>query len=440
MPHWPTPHGRHDINLGLERILIMLEAVGNPHLLLPPVVHVTGTNGKGSTIAYLRAIFNASGYSVHRYTSPHLINFNERIMLHDKEISDETLFLIAEKCRSAEESLPSVRCTFFENTTAMAFLAFASVPADVLLLEVGMGGRLDATNVINNPALSVITPISLDHTEFLGESLSLIAKEKAGVIKPGHTCVISWQYEEAMKELTQYCHNIGATYFACGEQWEFSIGHNGFYVTINATNTGDIVYGPYRQSLMGVHQITNAATAVVAAHVLRNTHYENITPEHMSYGLSTATWPARMEKITSGRLYDIIPSHWEMWLDGAHNPNGAEMLAASIQHMSPQMPLYIIHGRTARHNIQIFLEHFLKLNPQLVCCIKVRSELRGEDAEVIYDVAKSMGFTTSICQSVTDAVSECVEHANRIGITESGARILICGSLYLASDVFTASQ
>lgn len=441
MPHWPVFCSQKTVKLGLERMLFMLEAVDNPHLKIPPVIHVTGTNGKGSTIAYMKAIFESSGYSVHRYISPHLINFNERIMLRGREITDKMLFSIAEQCRVAIETLcdkHQVPYTFFEGSTVMAFLAFASTPADVVLLEVGMGGALDATNVIDRPALSIVTPISMDHTEFLGESLQLIAKEKAGIIKTNCPCIISWQYSEVAEVLKQYCKDVGAPYFAYGEQWDFFIEGDQFFVEINCEK--NLILGPYKQSLIGIHQIINAATAVVSAFILSTTRYTNIGSHNITYGISHAIWHARMERIISGKLYRKIPPKWEMWLDGAHNPGGAEMLAASIRNLKPAIPLYIIHGRTARHNIEIFLEHFIGLNPKLICCIKVQSELRGESPEIIQVAANNLGLPAISCSSITEAVERCVEHSQKSHTNDHGARILICGSLYLAGDVAAAQN
>ncbi len=442
MPHWPIQMGKIDVASDLTRIRAMLSAVGNPELRLPQIVHVTGTNGKGSTIAYLQSILECSNYSVHKYISPHLINFNERIVLCGQEIDDSMLFQLGENCRVALEAYQGSRYSFFEATTVMAFLAFSSIPADILLLEVGMGGRLDPTNVISSNILSIITPISLDHTEFLGESIDLIAKEKAGIIKHGCTCLVGWQYKEAMNIIKDYCAQIGSRCIAYGEDWDFIVSKEGFYVQIiDFQNDSDhLLLGPYKQSLIGIHQILNAATAVVAAYILQHSLYSKINHMSIAQGLSTTVWPARMERITNGKLFDLVPNNWEIWLDGAHNPNGAEMLAASIKKIPKNLPLYLIHGRTARHNIKIFLEHFIDHEPELICCLKVKSELKGEEAEVIQKNAIEMGFKAISCKSIDEAVAVCVYDAKKKSLAKDGARIVICGSLYLAGDVLSASK
>lgn len=487
MPHWPNPIGYKVVDLELSRIKRFLKLLGNPEKKLPPIVHVSGTNGKGSTLAYLKAIFEAANYKVHRYISPHLLRFNERIMLSGKEINDNDLFKYIEYCRIVAESdglfndggnddvrdgsdndddsvdanrdtnsNNAAACTFFESTTAMAFYAFADVKADVLLLEVGMGGRLDATNVIDSSMLSIITPISYDHMEYLGDTLSLIAKEKAGIIKQNSCCVISWQNPEAMNVLKNRCVELNVAYFAYGEQWDIVVDGDVFYVKLNINNIKDIDVinaicdrysesniggnmGPFNQSLFGIHQILNAATAIVAAFILKIKKYQMIAEDNIKYGVSHTYWPARMERITKGKLYEVLPVDWELWLDGAHNNGGIEMVVATINNMNVQnyLPFYVVNGRTEKRDIQGFLHCLHDATPELICCVAVKYEPKSENPHIIQDIAQKMGFNAIVANSLVDALRNCINDASVKKYTK--ARILICGSLYLAADVLDAN-
>ena len=423
LPHWPVHYGKNHIDLGLSRIKEMLGKIGNPQLKLPPVIHVAGTNGKGSTIAYLKSILEAAGYKVHRYISPHLVRFNERITLAGSEIDDSFLTEIIEECRVAAGDL---QLTFFEGTTAAAFLAFARVSADVLLLETGLGGRFDATNVIDNPMLSIITPISLDHTEYLGKTIELVAQEKAGIIKPKSRCVISWQQQAVMDVLIQKCQRVDIQYYACYKHWDFKSEEECF--AFYSSKSSDRYPMP---SLNGIYQIVNAATAVAAIDLLDNF---KITKEHIDYGLTNVTWPARLEKIIKGKLVEMLTFGSELWLDGAHNVGGAEMLIASIENMSKKLPLYLINGRSKGRDIEGFLRYF-KDKVEFFCATNIKSEPLSENADKICQIAKQMGFQAESSELIKEAVEKCLQHANGKKI-----RILICGSLYIAGDVFAVNQ
>lgn len=425
MPHWPIPMVKNNIMLGLDRVVDLLSRLSNPHHKLPPVIHVAGTNGKGSTIAYLKAIFEDMGLKVHTYISPHLIRFNERIVLAGNEITDNFLYEIMEETRLASIGLHT---TFFEATTAAAFLAFSKVRADVLLLEVGMGGRMDATNVIDNPLLSIITPISFDHVEFLGQTLAKIANEKAGIIKPNKPAIISWQMQEAMNVFINKSIIENSETYACGINWNFEVNEAvGFIFHDYATNQKTHFPNP---SLFGLHQIVNAANVVAACRKLNK--YFPIKDDNIINGLKNATWPARMQKIKSGRLFDMLPQGFELWLDGAHNTGGAQMIAATIGNLWQDKPLYIINGRTGERDIKGFLEYFKDI-ATLVCGIKVLSEPKGETAENIANAANELGFESYACGSIEDAIS--------LIITKSQTgRILVVGSLYLAGDILLANK
>lgn len=421
LPHWPIPLVKTDIILGLERVRELLARLGSPQDKVPPVIHVAGTNGKGSTIAYLKAILEGAGYRVHRYTSPHLLRFNERIMLAGSEISDQYLYEIMEETRQAAEGMHT---TFFEATTAAAFLAFSRVPADILLLEVGLGGRLDATNVIDSPLLSVITPISYDHVEYLGTTIPGIAFEKAGIIKPGRPCVASWQMTEAMYVFVEQSITSGAELFACGRDWNFEVNEEGFIFHDYIGGTSIQMPKP---ALIGLHQIINAATAVAAC-----THYLGISLNHIHEGLRSAVWPARMQRITSGVIFEMLPGGFELWVDGAHNTGGAQMISATIANLWQDKPTYLINGRTGDRDIKGFLDYFKGL-VEFVCGVKVVSEPKGESAENITLGAKAAGLDAYACDSLREAVELIISKA------KAPSRILVTGSLYLAADILLAS-
>jgi dihydrofolate synthase/folylpolyglutamate synthase len=421
MPHWPSPGVRSDIKLGLSRMHELLTNLGNPHHKLPPVIHIAGTNGKGSSTAYFKAILEHAGLKVHRYTSPHLERFNQRIELAGDEISDGYLYEILEETRVANQG---VHATFFESTTAAAFLAFSRVHADVLILEVGMGGRLDATNVIANPALSLITPVGLDHVEFLGGNLALIAHEKAGVIKLHSPCVVSWQHREAMKVITERAEELESPIYAWGEHWNFEVQQDGFVlVDLRANN---VVMELPMPGLLGLHQIVNAAAVAAASYRFLQENLP-IRTQNIQWGIKHAKWPGRLQHITTGKLANMLPAGYELWMDGAHNPDGAQMLAASMEHLWQDKPTVLINGRTGQRDIASFLEPFKEL-VQHVYAVTVQSEPNGEKSHNIARVAESMGFNTRDSGDIVSAIKE-------ISSSHGPCRIMVTGSLYLLSDI-----
>ncbi len=427
LPHWPIPHGKKPIDLDLARIKELLARLGNPERNLPPVIHVAGTNGKGSTIAFLKTMFENAGYKVHRYISPHISRYNERILLAGEEIEDSYLHEIVEEVRIAAGDLQT---TFFEGTTAAAFLAFSRVPADVLLLETGLGGRLDATNVVDRPLMTIITPISFDHVEYLGTTIEKIAGEKAGIIKPGIPCVISWQMTEAMEVLQKRCAELGAPPYVWGRDWNFNKLEEGF--EFFAADLDHSIRLP-EPALFGIHQTVNAATMVAAALKISESKQFKLNYENLAYGISQAKWPARMQRIMSGVLYDLLPDGWELWVDGAHNTGGAQMIAATLEVKWQDKPTFLINGRTGDRDIKGFLEYFIDKVP-FVCGVKVKSEPLGEAAENIANGAKELGFAAFACASIKEAIELILsKHA------QSG-RILVAGSLYLAADLMLANK
>jgi dihydrofolate synthase / folylpolyglutamate synthase len=424
LPHWPNPkHG--SINLGLDRTIEILSRLNNPHLNLPPVVHVAGTNGKGSIIAFLEKILQLSGYSVHKYISPHLCNFNERIVLAGSEISDGDLFRLMEEVRESAEDLEG---TFFEFTTAAAFLAFSRKKADVLLLETGMGGRLDSTNVVGNPMLSIIMPISFDHMEFLGDTLSKIAYEKAGIIKRNSNIVTSFQYKEAESVLLDKIIQDNANAYMHNRDWDFKVDKFGFqFIDIKSA---EVMCLP-EPSLFGIHQYINAATAVASVNILRK-HFD-ISYDNIRQGIASAYWPARFEQIKNGKIFQMLPNNFELWIDGAHNISGAEMVAATIASKWTDKPVYLINGRTLGRDIAGFLYCFRGIT-DTVHCVKIHSEPKSEPPEVIAKFANELGFKAISYTCIYDAITNIVNENKK-----NGGRIIACGSLYLSGDIKKAN-
>lgn len=421
MPKWPQTLGNKPIDFGLERTLELLEKLGNPHKNLPPVVHYAGTNGKGSTVAFSKSILEASGYKVHVYTSPHLLNFNERIALAGHDISEEMLEEIADECRIIAGDM---RITFFEGTTAMAYLAFSRVKADIVLLETGMGGRLDATNVIDNPACTVITPISLDHMEYLGPTVRIIAGEKAGILKAGVPCISSLQFEDAHNVIEAKAEQLGSPLFAFGYDWVSEKTQNGM---VYKSQNGEIQLPS--PSLIGDHQIINAGTAIAALKQLKDF---KITEDAYAQGLQNAKWPARMQQLTSGKLVNMLQDGWEIWIDGAHNSAGAHIVACMIDDWKDK-PTYLICGFSKGRNASEMLSHFVG-KAKFVCGMLVQTEIASQTSHVIADAAKNLGMPAKDFDSVEEAVHFLTK------ISQEPARIMFCGSLYLASDALKANR
>ena len=324
------------IDLSLDRMRILLNRLGNPERRLPPVFHVAGTNGKGSTCAYLRAMLEAAGLRVHVYTSPHLVSFHERIRLAGTLVSEDALQILLDECERAAAETP---ITFFEITTAAAFLAFARVPADALVLEVGLGGKLDATNVIDAPLVSIITPVDLDHQHYLGDTIDLIAAEKAGIIKAGRPVVVGPQREDAFTVIEGEAHRLNAPLIVWGQ--EFSAHEErGRMVFQDLAGVTDLPL----PKLVGAHQIANAATAIAA---LKAQEIFSVPDAAIEAGLKSVAWPARMQRLTYGPLVADAPDGAEIWLDGGHNPHAGAAIAAALADLEEQRPrpLYMIVGR-----------------------------------------------------------------------------------------------
>jgi len=417
------------IDLSLGRVEALLAKLGHPERRLPPVIHVAGTNGKGSLAAFLKAMLEASGLRVHAYTSPHLVRFHERIDLSGADgrarpISDTELvdrLLHVERINAGEE------ITFFEITTAAAFLAFAERPADALILEVGLGGRLDATNVIARPALSVITPVSLDHTDKLGSTLADIAREKAGILKPGVPAVISRQPPEALEVIQVRARELAAPLTLWGEDYE-AFEQRGRLIFQSAERLLDLPL----PALLGQHQIDNAGTAVAAALQLKS---PGLTDRAIEHGLLQARWPARMQRLDNGLLSRLLAPGAELWLDGGHNAAGGQAIAqtlAELEERAPK-PVGLIVGMLGQKDAAGFLEHFRGLVRRAVT-VPIPGSEAAFSPDALAAIAASVGLDAEAASDVESAIRLLQEREGH------PLRILICGSLYLAGHVLALQE
>ncbi len=402
------------IDLSLDRMLPLLEKLGNPQDHLPPVIHVAGTNAKGSTIAYLRAFLEAAGKSVHVYNSPHLVRFNERIRLAGHYVATRKLNAALEDVEAINNGDP---ITFFEVTTVTAFKLFAETKADYLLLETGMGGTYDTTNVVKHPLGTIITPVDYDHQGFLGNTLAEIAGNKAGILKRGAKAVMGLQQDEAHKVLERAAHRLGISPIWQGEDFH------------GAEQDGRLVYSDEAglidlppPALIGAHQFDNAALAIAACR-----HFGlPVDDAALAEGLRRVSWPARMQPIRDGKLRALLPAGHEVWLDGGHNAHGAAALARAIAAM-PEKPLVLIMGMMNTRAPEDFLAPFRDLHPAQIFALTIPGEPNAHDGEEIAARARAMGFAAKAERSIATALKA----ASKIG----NARVLICGSLYLAGDV-----
>jgi dihydrofolate synthase/folylpolyglutamate synthase len=416
------------IELGLERMQRLLERLDHPEHRLPPVIHVAGTNGKGSTIAYLRAILEAAGLRVHVYTSPSLVRINERFRLGRPGggvlVGDDELCAALEDCERANAGAP---ITIFEIETAAAFGLFAQHPADVLLLEVGLGGRLDATNMIDAPLATVIAPISMDHTEFLGDTLAAIAREKAGIIKHAVPVICSEQPAEAITAIEQDAKRMRAPLHAAGEGWHVNV------------ERGRLVYQDERglmdlpaPKLFGRHQFDNAGLAIAT---LRAQDRFRIAPAAFEAGIVNAEWPARMQRLSSGALLELAPQGCEIWLDGGHNAEGGRVAAAALGDLEERVsrPLVVIAGMMANKDARGFLANFAGLTRHIIA-VQIPDNDNAMPPDRLADAARALGMRVETAAGVEAALGALARLAYEVP-----PRILITGSLYLAGHVLAAN-
>jgi dihydrofolate synthase/folylpolyglutamate synthase len=424
------------IDLSLGRIERLLATLGNPQDRLPPALHVAGTNGKGSTVATWRACLEAGGYRVHAYTSPHLVRFHERIRLAGHLIDEDALLGLLEECERANHGEP---ITFFEITTAAAFLAFARTPADVVLLETGLGGRLDTTNVVRCPAATAITPVSLDHQAFLGDTIAAIAGEKAGILKPGVPAIIGPQPDEAEAVIEARAAAIGAPLFRWQREWHCapisSLSRTaGEGARAQSARAGEGVAGMRYEgprwhldlplpSLPGMHQVANAGTAIAC---LEQLPQFSLSPATIADGLRHIEWPARMQRLRRGPLVEMLPEGWELWLDGGHNPSAGEIIAEVARGWHDR-PLDLVVGMLKTKDASGFLAP-LAPHARTLLAVTIPGEENPHPAGEIVASAKSVGIAARESESIDAALHDLVQQS-------APARVLICGSLHLAGVV-----
>ena len=386
--------------------------------------------GKGSTIAFMRAILEAGGLAAHVYTSPHLVRFHERIRIGavggGSYVPEDQLADALARCEAANAGEP---ITVFEITTAAALLLFSEAPADVLLLEVGLGGRVDATNVIDRPAAAVVTPIGRDHAEYLGDTVEAVATEKAGIFKRGCPAIIAAQdYKEADSVLCRFAEEIGATPIRVGNQ-DFSVhAERGRIVYQDELDLFDLP----QPRLNGRHQFTNAATAIAA---LRAAGFGDIGVEAIETGLNKVEWPGRLQRLNRGRLADMAPAGAELWLDGGHNIDGGRILATAMADLGERsdVPLVLVAGLLGTKDAEGFLRNFVGLARGLIA-VPIGGQMAARPAEEVAQIAADVGLTAYVASSVEAALESLADFA-----FEQPPRILICGSLYLAGNVLTAN-
>ncbi len=401
------------IDLSLGRLHRLLDALGNPERHLPPVVHVAGTNGKGSTCAFLRGIGEAAGQRVHVYTSPHLVRFHERIRLAGTLVTEAALAEALEEVEQRNQGLP---ITVFEVTTAVALLLFSRVPADMLVLEVGLGGRFDATNVVDRPVACCIASISMDHVEFLGDRLDGIAGEKAGIIKPGVPCATGTQDPVALAVLEAEAAAQGTPLLRRGQEWQADLTTEG--LRYSDANGSLALPAP---ALPGPHQADNAGIAIAA---LRAWNPPWLTEATIAAGLTRAEWPARLQRL-DGALAARLPPGWELWLDGGHNAGAGQALAAHLPAWADR-PLHLIVGMKQSKAVAEFLRPLLPF----AATLHAIAELGQHLATPVADIIAASGGVAAPGPTLAEALAK-LPHG-------PPARVLVCGSLYLAGEVLKA--
>lgn len=399
------------IDLTLDRMWRLLHALDDPQDRLPPVIHIAGTNGKGSTQAMIRAGLEAEGKSVHAYTSPHLARFHERIRLSGDLIAEDHLTRVLDECYAANNG---ENITYFEITTCAALLAFARTPADYTLLEVGLGGRLDATNVIDTPALCIITPVSIDHEQFLGDTLAKIAAEKAGIIKRNIPCVVGPQQDEAMEVIEDRAMRLGAPLIAYGQHWHV-YEERGRLIYQDDTGLLDLPL----PNLPGAHQIQNAGAALAALRHL------NMSDTAAEAAVTNAHWPARMQRLKTGPLITAAPTA-EIWLDGGHNAAAGQALAVHLASL-PQRDTYLVCGMLNTKDISGYLSPMAP-HVQKLTAVSIPGESNTLPADTTAKAAHEAGIHSDTAPDVLSAIRNIAQQA-------PNARILICGSLYLAGSI-----
>jgi dihydrofolate synthase/folylpolyglutamate synthase len=411
LPSWPNPNNFHHIDLNIERVKNLLSRLNNPQLNLPPTIHVAGTNGKGSTIAFLKSIFNKAGYKVHRYTSPHLVNFNERIELADKIISDDMLIEILHEVEIASKIFPEIPVTFFEGTTVASFVAFSRVNADILLLETGLGGEFDATNVIDKPLCTIITTIDFDHQQYLGETLSQIANAKAGIIKKDCLTITTKQQQEVMEVIRNKTFQLNSNLVLAPD-----------FIADKIDNLSEIKLG-----LNGTHQLENAILAMSCI-MLQNKFL--ISYQQILDGLLNATWRGRLQKINDENFLKLLPKNCQFYIDGSHNIQGVKTLKEFLNNFSKQK-ISLIFSMLNDKNYEDFIREINEKNNYQIAEIifmPIPNQPRAITIEEFSEVANKLKINFSIVNNF----SQAFERINQL----SSQITLLTGSLYLVAEFF----
>lgn len=427
LPHWPIPStfggAQIDYETVFERCFPVLEKLNNPHLKLPPIIHIAGTNGKGSSAALMAEIFTQSNYRAHLYTSPHLHNCNERIILAGKKISDAFLFEVIEETRLAAEKTKAV-LTFMEGFTLAAFLAFSKIKADVLILECGMGGRIDITNIFAKKLLTLITPISFDHTEYLGKNIERIALEKAMIMRPNTPLIVSAQSLEAKKIIKILAADQKISAFFYDEDFEILADEETGNFDFKFAEK--IINNLPKPALEGSHQYVNFACVLAAVTILQNNF--SISEAAIKKAISTLLWPSRMQKINNSLNKILENSESEIILDGAHNPSGAMSVANFLKEKSDKKLNFVICGFSRGKCKKDFLKQFDGVAK--IIAIRVNGEPYPEEAQIIAQIGSEIGLEIPAFEDLADAIFYIKNLAEKKLV-----RIVICGSLHLARDV-----
>lgn len=416
------------IDLSLGRVERLLNALGNPHRRIPPVVHVAGTNGKGSAVAFLKGMLEAAGYRTHAFISPHLRRFHERIMLASpggaRAIGEQHLADVLSRCEAANGEEP---ITFFEITTAAAFLAFSENPADIVLLETGLGGRLDATNVVDEPLATILTPISLDHCSYLGGAIEAIAFEKAGILKRGRPVIVSRQAASALGVIDARASQLGVPVIAADRTWDV-FEQQGRLIFQDEDCLLDLPL----PRLFGRHQVENAGTAIAAARRLEGFR---ISDGAIAKGLTTAVWPARLERLPPGKLHELAPPGSEIWVDGGHNPAAGEAVARALADLEERVPspIHLIVGMLSTKDAGGFLRHFQGLT-ELASTIQIPGQANAYKAEDLASIAHREGIAANPAGSLEGAFAKSCR------LARGPVRIMVTGSLYLAGHALDAHE
>ena len=408
------------IDLSLGRMEALLEKLGHPERKLPPVIHVAGTNGKGSTVAYMRAIAEAAGLKVHAITSPHLVRFAERIRLAGSLIDENLLLQLLEHVETANAGKP---ITFFEVTTAVAFLSFSQVPADVVLLETGLGGRFDATNVIARPRVTALSSISMDHMQYLGPTLTLIAGEKAAIMKPGVPCVSVAQRREAALVIAAAAEATGAPLKLQNHEWTISEKRSGGLAFSGENNQWDLP----PPSLPGRHQYDNAGLALAAL----DQSGLAIPPFAVRAGMRKIEWPARAQRLARGPLVDMLPFGWELWLDGGHNAGAGMVIAALAAENWNDAPLHLVCGMLSTKAAEDYLRPLSRMTASFTAIPIPGTDLAFTPSDLA--AAASAAGMTEV--GMADDAAQALAH-----LSGARSRILICGSLYLAGEILKTNR